>query len=65
MKRKRKKKKMKTLIIIPLIGAISLYFKPSKKWALMISLITMAEAIRLYVGMDKKATEFQYVERIV
>ena len=56
---------MKTLLIIPLIGAISLYFKPSKQWAVIISVGTMIEAIRIYVGMDKKSTEYQYVERIM
>ena len=62
---RRKERNMKTLILIPIVGAISLYFKPSKKWALMISVGTMIEALRLYIGMDKKSTEFQYVERIV
>ena len=56
---------MKTLIIIPIIGAISLYFKPSKQWALLISVAAMIESLRLYVAMDKKSTEFQFVERII
>jgi len=56
---------MKTLLILPLIGAISIYFKPSKQWALLISVVTMLEAVRIYVGMDKKSTEYQYVERIM
>ena len=56
---------MKTLLILPLIGAISIYFKPTKQWALLISVVTMLEAVRIYVGMDKKSTEYQYVERIM
>jgi len=56
---------MKTLLIIPLIGAISLYIKPSKQWALVISVVTMLEALRLYVIMDKKSSEFQFVEKLV
>lgn len=64
-RKEKKKKEMKTLLIIPLVGAISLYFKPSKQWALMISVATMIEALRLYVTMDKKSTEYQLVEKIV
>lgn len=64
-RKKKKKKEMKTLLIIPIIGAISLYFKPSKQWALLISVATMIEALRLYVIMDKKSTEYQLVEKIV
>jgi NADH:ubiquinone oxidoreductase subunit 4 (subunit M) len=56
---------MKTLIILPIIGAISLYFKPSKQWALIISVATMIESLRMYVIMDKKSTEYQFVERII
>lgn len=56
---------MKTLLIIPLVGAISLYFKPSKQWALMISVGTMIESFRIYVLMDKKSTEYQFVEKII
>lgn len=52
---------MKTLLLIPILGAIGLYFKPSKKFALGISIITMLNAIGLYFGMDKKSSEFQYV----
>ncbi len=42
-----------------------MYIKPSKQWALMISVVTMIEAIRIYVIMDKKSSEFQFVEKIV
>lgn len=62
---KRKRRSMKTLILIPILGAISLYFIPSKRWALMISVGTMIEAIRLYIGMDKKSSEYQYVYKLV
>ena len=56
---------MKTLLILPLLGAISLYFRPSKQWALMISVATMIESLRLYILMDKKSTEYQFVEKII
>lgn len=56
---------MKTLLILPLVGAISLYFKPKKQWALMISVATMIESLRIYVLMDKKSTEYQFVEKII
>lgn len=52
---------MKTLLLIPILGTFGLYFKPSKTFALGISIVTMLNAIGLYFGMDKKSTEFQYV----
>lgn len=52
---------MKTLLLIPILGAFGLYFKPSKRFALAISIVTMFNAIGLYFGMDKKSSEFQYV----
>ncbi len=56
---------MKTLLIIPIIGAIGLYIKPSKRLALMTSIVMMLESMRIYVMMDKKSTEYQFVERLV
>jgi NADH:ubiquinone oxidoreductase subunit 4 (subunit M) len=52
---------MTLLFIIPLIGAVALMFYPTKKLALGISIITLLESLRLYIGFDQKSTEFQYV----
>jgi len=52
---------MTQLFIIPLIGAVALLFNPTKRLALGISLITLLESLRLYIGFDQKSTEFQYV----
>jgi NADH:ubiquinone oxidoreductase subunit 4 (subunit M) len=54
---------METLIILPIIGAIILYYKPEKRWALGISIVILMEVIRKQVGMDRESGEWQYVVR--
>lgn len=49
------------ILLIPIGGAIALYFKPSKKLALFISMVILLEAIRLGISMDKGIGEFQNV----
>jgi NADH:ubiquinone oxidoreductase subunit 4 (subunit M) len=56
---------MTLLFILPLIGAVCLYFYPSKKLALTISIITFLESVRLFIGLDKKSSEFQYIIKYV
>ena len=48
---------METLIILPIVGAVILYFNPSKKWALLISIVILIEAIRKQIGMDRESGE--------
>ena len=48
---------METLIILPIVGAIILYFKPTKRWALGISIVIMMEVIRMHIGMDRESGE--------
>ncbi|MBS1758367.1 MAG: hypothetical protein JSU03_13945 [Bacteroidetes bacterium] len=52
---------MEALMIIPVIGVIGIYFNPSKKLALGISLIIMLEAIRVGITMDKEIGGYQKV----
>lgn len=58
------KRRMEALMLIPIIGAIGIYINPSKKLALGVSIITMLEAIRIQITMDKEVGGYQKVMSI-
>jgi NADH-quinone oxidoreductase subunit M len=62
--RRRGKKKMTGLLVIPIVGVIWLYINPSKKVALGISLIVLMETIRMQMGMNRESGDYQYVVRV-
>lgn len=58
---------MKNIIIIPLIGTILLMLLPTtaksrvREVALLTSILTLMETIRLYITMDKGEAGFQHM----
>ena len=54
---------MIALLIIPLLGIIVLYFKPTKRFALGISILILMEVIRIQFGMIVESGEYQNVVR--
>ena len=59
---------MTTLIILPLIGAIVLLLNPyvsiNRKIALLTSVLTLLESLRIFLIFDKKSSDFQFISNI-
>jgi NADH:ubiquinone oxidoreductase subunit 4 (subunit M) len=59
---------MKNIILIPIVGIAIMMLQTTQagKWrareiALVVSVLTLIETIRLYVEMDKSAAGFQHI----
>ena len=58
---------MTILFLLPLLGAgyIILSPKQPRVTALVVSVMTMLQSIIMYITMDKKSSEYQYVIKTI
>jgi NADH-quinone oxidoreductase subunit M len=72
-RRTKKKKKMKILLLIPIIGSIIISVMPTereedkrklKKVALITSILTLLEGIRIWIGLEEGTESIQLIYKL-